>query len=257
MSRYSYVPAGPGQPLVQVPSFAAQTMAAPALGPAVAAAAGGTAAAGAGKEFLAGLINNLIAGIAVEGAQKVLFDPAGGAMGPSTLQTETALGRSTYFTSPAQQLEAEKYLAGERVKRALLGLIPGMGDVLPPVPTREELVGGFRDGEFTGQAALTEAQARSLTAREIEKIRAEREFELQARLAEAQASVQREKIRALSEAQSKVESQKVQSLGEVQSQRLQSQYGAASNLLDSAIKNIAFRDRIESADTLTELARAV
>jgi len=61
----------------------------------------------------------------------------------------------------------------------------------------------------------------------------------------------------LSEAQSKVESQKVQSLGEVQSQRLQSQYGAASNLLDSAIKNIAFRDRIESADTLTELARAV
>jgi hypothetical protein len=206
---------------------------------------------------LAGLINNLIAGIAVEGAQKVLFNPAGSAMGPSTLQADAALGRSTYFSSPAQQLEAEKYLSSERIKRAFWSLIPGIGDQLPPLPTREELVGGFRDGEFIGQAALTEAQARSLTAREIEKIRAEREFELQARLAEAQASVQREKIRALSEAQSKVESQKVQSLGEVQSQRLQSQYGAASNLLDSAIKNIAFRDRIESANTLTELARAV
>jgi hypothetical protein len=257
MARYSYVPGGPGQPLVQVPSYAAETMVAPALAPAAAAAAGRTAAAGAGNEFLAGLINNLIAGVAIEGAQKVLFNPAGSAMGPSTLQTETALGRSNYFTSPAQQLEAEKYLAGERVKRALLGLIPGMGDVLPPVPTREELVGGFVDGQFVGQAALTEAQAQSLTAREIEKIRAEKEYDYAARLAEAQASIQREKIRALSEAQGKVESQKVQSLGEVQSQRLQSQYNAAQNLLDSAIKNIAFRDRIESADTLTELARAV
>lgn len=252
MSRYSYVPAGPGQPLVQVPSFAAQTMPAPIV-PALTQAAASTG----GQEMLRGVIANLTADLLGQGANKLFFNPAEGALGPSTLQSDTALGRSTYFTSPAQQLEAERYLAGERIKRALLGLIPGLGDVLPPVPTREELVGGFRDGEFTGQAALTEAQARSLTAREIEKIRAEREFELQARLAEAQASIQREKIRALSEAQSKVESQKVQSLGEVQSQRLQSQYGAASNLLDSAIKNIAFRDRIESADTLTELARAV
>ncbi len=226
MARYSYVPGGPGQPLVQVPSYAAQTMVAPAVAaaaaaPALASAAAPAAAAG-GNAMLEGIIANLVAGIATQGADKLLFNPAGSAMGPSTLQTETALGRSNYFISPAQQLEAEKYLAGERVKRALLGLIPGMGDVLPPVPTREELVGGFVDGEFVGQAAL-----------------------------------QREKIRALADAQAKVESQKVTSLGDVQRQRLQSQYGAASNLLDSAIKNIAFRDRIESADTLTELARAV
>ena len=251
MSRYSYVSPGPGQPLVQVPSYAAQSMAAPAV------AAAAPAAASGGSAVLEGIIANLVANVAAQGAEKVLFNPAGSALGPTSLQAETSLGRSTYFTSPAQQLEAEKYLASERLKRNLLSLIPGLKDILPPVPTREDLVGGFRDGEFTGQAALTEAQARSLTAREIEKIRAEREFELQARLAEAQASIQREKIRALSEAQSKVESQKVQSLGEGQSQRLQSQYGAASNLLDSAIKNIAFRDRIESADTLTELARAV
>jgi hypothetical protein len=256
MARYSYVPGGPGQPLVQVPSFAAQTMVAPAVGPVLSSAVSTTAATG-GREFLAGLVNNLIAGIAIEGAQKVLFNPAAGAMGPSTLQTEAALGRSNYFISPAQQLEAEKYLAGERVKRALLGLVPGMGDVLPPVPSREELVGGFVDGQFVGQAALTEAQAQSLTAREISRIRAEKEYDYAARLAEAQASIQREKIRALADAQAKVESQKVTSLGDVQRQRLQSQYGAASNLLDSAIKNIAFRDKIESADTLTELARAV
>lgn len=251
MARYSYVPAGPGQPLVQVPSYAAETMVAPL--PALGSVATNVGA----KEVLGSIIANLTADLIGQGANKVLFNPAEGALGPSSLQSDAALGRSTYFTSPAQQLEAEKYLAGERLKRQLLSVIPGLKDVLPPVPTREELVGGFRDGEFTGQAALTEAQARSLTAREIEKIRAEREFELQARLAEAQASIQREKIRALAEAQGKVESQKVQSLGEVQSQRLQSQYDAASNLLDSAIKNIAFRDRIESADTLTELARAV
>lgn len=252
MARYSYVPGGPGQPLVQVPSFAAQTMVAPA----VAAAAAPAAAAGS-NAVLEGIVANLVAGIATQGAEKLLFNPAGSAMGPSTLQAETALGRSNYFISPAQQLEAEKYLAGERVKRALLGLIPGMGDVLPPVPTREELAGGFVDGQFVGQAALTEAQAQSLTAREISRIRAEKEYDYAARLAEAQASIQREKIRALAETQGKVESQKVQSLGEVQSQRLQSQYNAAQNLLDSAIKNIAFRDKIESADTLTELARAV
>lgn len=252
MARYSYVPAGPGQPLVQVPSYAAETMVSPAL-PALGSVATNVGA----KEVLGSIIANLTADLIGQGANKVLFNPAEGALGPSSLQSDAALGRSTYFTSPAQQLEAEKYLAGERLKRQLLSVIPGLKDILPPVPTREELVGGFRDGQFTGQAALTEAQARSLTAREIEKIRAEREFELQARLAEAQASIQREKIRALAEAQGKVESQKVQSLGEVQSQRLQSQYDAASNLLDSAIKNIAFRDRIESADTLTELARAV
>lgn len=251
MARYSYVSAGPGQPLVQVPSFAAQPMVAP-----VAAAATPAAAAG-GNAVLEGIIANLVAGIATQGAEKLLFNPAGSAMGPSTLQTETALGRSNYFISPAQQLETEKYLAGERVKRALLGLVPGMKDILPPVPTREELAGGFVDGQFVGQAALTEAQAQSLTSREIARIRAEKEYDYAARLAEAQASIQREKIRALADAQAKVESQKVTSLGDVQRQRLQSQYGAASNLLDSAIKNIAFRDTIESANTLTELARAV
>jgi len=167
------------------------------------------------------------------------------------------MGRSNYFTSPSSQLAAEQYLAGEELKRNLLGMIPGLGDKLRPVPTREELVGGFVDGQFVGQAALTEAQAQSLTAREIARIRAEKEYDYAARLAEAQAGIQKEKIRALADAQAKVESQKVTSLGEVQSQRLQSQYGAASNLLDSAIKNIAFRDKIEAANTLTELARAV
>jgi len=125
------------------------------------------------------------------------------------------------------------------------------------MPTREDIVGGFVDGQFTGGAALREAQAQSLTEREIEKIKAERQFELQARLAEAQGRIEQEKVRALADAQARVESQKVSSLGDVQRQRLQSQYSTAGNLLESAIKNIAFRDKIESANTLTELARAV
>jgi hypothetical protein len=230
-------------------------MALPAL--AAAAPVAAPAAAAGGNAVLEGIIANLVANVAAQGAEKLIFGPGGGAMGPSSYQTADPMGRSNYFTSPSSQLAAEQYLAGEELKRNLLGLIPGLGDKLRPVPTREELVGGFVDGQFVGQAALTEAQAQSLTAREIARIRAEKEYDYAARLAEAQAGIQKEKIRALADAQAKVESQKVTSLGEVQSQRLQSQYGAASNLLDSAIKNIAFRDKIEAANTLTELARAV
>ena len=228
-----------------IPAIAASSAVAPA-----ATAAGSNA-------VLEGIIANLVANVAAQGAEKLIFGPGGGALGPSSYQTADPMGRSNYFTSPSSQLAAEQYLAGEELKRNLLGMIPGLGDKLRPVPTREELVGGFVDGQFVGQAALTEAQAQSLTAREIARIRAEKEYEYAARLAEAQASVQREKIRALADAQAKVESQKVSSLGEVQSQRLQSQYGTASNLLDSAIKNIAFRDKLEAANTLTELSRAV
>ena len=230
-------------------------MALPAL--AAAAPAAAPVAAAGSNAVLEGIIANLVANVASQGAEKLLFGPGGGALGPSSYQTADPMGRSNYFTSPSSQLAAEQYLAGEELKRNLLGMIPGLGDKLRPVPTREELVGGFVDGQFVGQAALTEAQAQSLTAREIARIRAEKEYDYAARLAEAQASVQREKIRALADAQAKVESQKVSSLGEVQSQRLQSQYGTASNLLDSAIKNIAFRDKLEAANTLTELSRAV
>jgi hypothetical protein len=226
--------------------------------PAIAASSAVAPAATAGSNaVLEGIIANLVANVAAQGAEKLIFGPGGGALGPSSYQTADPMGRSNYFTSPSSQLAAEQYLAGEELKRNLLGMIPGLGDKLRPVPTREELVGGFVDGQFVGQAALTEAQAQSLTAREIARIRAEKEYDYAARLAEAQASVQREKIKALADAQDKVESQKVYSLGEVQSQRLQSQYGTASNLLDSAIKNIAFRDKLEAANTLTELSRAV
>ena len=234
-------------------------MALPALAAAAPVAAPAATAAGAvgSSELLNAVITGLVNSIATQGAEKLLFNPAGGAMGPSSYQTADPMGRSNYFTSPSSQLAAEQYLAGEDPKRIFLGMIPGLRDKLRPLPTREELVGGFVDGQFVGQAALTEAQAQSLTAREIARIRAEKEYDYAARLAEAQAGIQKEKIRALADAQAKVESQKVTSLGEVQSQRLQSQYGAASNLLDSAIKNIAFRDKIEAANTLTELARAV
>jgi len=228
-------------------------MAVQALAPVVAGSAGSAAA----SELLKGVVANLIAGLGTQAAEKLLFQPAGQAMGPSSYATADPAGASKYFTSTTEQLAVEQYLNNERFRRSLLSIIPGMGDVLPPLPTREDIVGGFVNGQFTGGAALREAQAQSLTAREIEKIKAERQFELQARLAEAQGRIEQEKVKALADAQARVESQKVSSLGDVQRQRIQSQYGTAGDLLESAIKNIAFRDKIESANTLTELARAV
>lgn len=222
--------------------------------PAAAAAGGGASAAAQG--FLSQALANLLADVVGQGANKVLFNPAGGAMGPSSYETADPMGRSKYFTSTSEQLAVQQYLASEQFKRALLEKV-GLGSLLPELPTRESLVGGFRDGQFTGAAALREAQAESLTAREIARIRAEKEFDYAARLAEAQASIQREKVKALSDAQARVEAQKVTSLGDVQRQRLTSQYNTASNLLESAIKNIGFRDKIESSTTLAELARAV
>ena len=255
MSRYSYVTSGPNQPLVQVPSYAAQTMVAPAIAPVAAAAA--PAATASASSVLEGVLANLLANVATQGAERMLFRPGGEALGPSSYATADPSGRSKYFTSTTEQLAVEQYLNNERFRRGLLSLIPGVRDALPPLPTREDIVGGYADGQFVGGAALREAQAESLTRREIERIRAEKEYEYAARLAEAQASIQRQKIQSLADAQARVESQKVSSLGDVQPQRLQSQYGTAGDLLDAAIKNIAFRDKIESASTLNELARAV
>ena len=251
MSRYSYVSPGSNQPLVQVPSYTAQTMPVPAL-PAAALPAAATGA----KAVLDGVISNLIAGIGIQGIEKLIFNPASGALGPTSAATASPLGNSKYFTESTEMLSGLQILGPEQLKRALLEKV-GLGGLLPPLPTLEEVVGGYRDGQFQGLAALREAQARSLSERRISEIRAEKEYDYAARLAEAQASIQREKVKSLAEAQARVETQKVSSLGDVQRQRLQSQYGTAGDLLDAAIKNIAFRDKIESADTLTELARAV
>jgi hypothetical protein len=235
-------------------SVAAAAPAAAAVAPVAPVIAGGSSSAAQG--LLSATLANLLADVAGQGVNKMLFNPAGGALGPSSYETADPMGRSKYFTSTTEQLAVQQYLANEQFKRALLGAV-GLGNMLPELPSREALVGGFQDGKFTGAAALREAQAESLTAREIARIRAEKEFDYAARLAEAQASIQREKVRALSDAQARVESQKVTSLGDIQRQRLQSQYSTASNLLDSVIKNIGFRDKIESGATLTELARAV
>jgi len=223
--------------------------------PALAAAAPATSAAA--NELLRGIVSNLVAGLVTQGADRLLFQPAGDALGPSSYSTADPTGRSKYFTSTTEQLAVEQYLNTERFKRNLLSLIPGVKEALGELPSREELVGGFADGQFTGAAGLREAQARSLNEREIARTRAEKEYEYAARLADAQARVEAQKIQSLADAQARVEAQKVTSLGDVQRQRVQSQYGTAGDLLESAIKNIAFRDKIESANTLTELARAV
>lgn len=241
--------------LPALPAAAAPVAATSVAAPIAAAAAGGGASAAA-TDLLRQTMANLLGEVLGQGANKVLFNPAGGAMGPSSYETADPMGRSKYFTSTSEQLAVQQYLATEQFKRALLEKV-GLGGLLEEVPTRESLVGGFRDGQFTGAAALREAQAESLTARTIAQIRAEKEFDYAARLAEAQASIQREKVKALADAQARVEAQKVTSLGDVQRRRIESQYNTASNLLESAIKNIGFRDKIESSTTLAELARAV
>jgi hypothetical protein len=211
----------------------------------------------AAPSFLNSAISALIPGLTSAVAEKLVLDPLGQALGPTSYQTANPQGKSIYFNTAGENLATAQYLQRAALTRALWSLIPGLSERLPELPTREDIVGGFRDGEFTGAAALKEAQARSLTEREIEKKIADRQFDLAIQLAQAQAGVERQRLQSAYDAQARVEAQKVTSLGDVQRQRVQSQYQTAGDLLDSAIKNIAFRDKIEIGNTLQELARAV
>jgi hypothetical protein len=200
-------------------------MALPAL-PAAAASGGFSRLAGqVGLELAAEILANKVPGAfgavsQVTGPKSAGFAPAG-----------------KYFLGPESAAAYEELLGEQIPKRELFNYISrllGRGDIFDELPTTEEFINKALERQLI--------QAQDLTRREIEKIRAEKEFDYLARSLEAQAGVKR---------------QELASLGDIQRQRVESSFDAAKNMINQAIQSVYAKENLAASPVLQQLATAV
>lgn len=209
-------------------------MAAPVLPAAAAATGAGAAGAGAGfgrlagqvgLEVLAEILANRIPGALSTVAAPVSPESAG--FGPA----------GKYFLGPESAAAYEMLLGREKPRRELYNFISRMftgENLFDDLPTTKEFI-----NDALGRQLL---QARDLTEREIQKIRAEKEYDYMARALEAQAGIKR---------------QELESLGDIQRQRVQSGYQTSGDLLKQAISTMYAKEDLAASPVLQQLATAV
>jgi hypothetical protein len=159
---------------------------------------------------------------------------------------------SRYMIGPETDLRLIPDYRADVFRTRLLNLIPGIDLPMPRAP--QEILGDI-------EARITR-QARDLTIREIEKRRAEREFDIALGQIEAQKAIQQAQIQAAGgirrqEIQSgaDVRSRELESLSDVQRERLRSSYDFAKGALESAIENVLQSGVVTDRSVQQELAR--
>ena len=211
-------------------------MAAPAVLPAGVGVleAGGASAAGAGFNRLAGQVG-------IEVLAEILSNQIPGAVGAITQATSPKSAgfapAGKYFLGPESAAGYEQLLLEQIPKRELYNFISnilGRGDIFGELPSTDEFINKALERQLI--------QAQDLTRREIEKIRAEKEFDYMARAMEAQAGVRK---------------QELSSLGDIQRQRVESSFDAAKNMFNEAIKTVYAKENLASSPVLQQLATAV
>jgi cell division septum initiation protein DivIVA len=215
--------------------------AAPAVAAAAPAAAGGGTAAAQG--MAANLLNDFIAALAASGVTSVINPPAIPSAGTDS--------SGKYFIGDETALRLLPTYRGDQFRTNFFN---SLGFDLPMPPTPEEVLGNIE--------ARRERQARSLTNREIEKLRANRAFDVTIERIIQDALVQKAELDALAgvkkqELQSAgdVRSQEFASLGQAQAERLRSSYDMAGRTLQSAIENVLKSGVINDRSTQVELAK--
>jgi cell division septum initiation protein DivIVA len=215
--------------------------AAPAVAAAAPAAAGGGTAAAQG--MAANLLNDFIAALAASGVTSVINPPAIPSAGTDS--------SGKYFIGDETALRLLPTYRGDQFRTNFFN---SLGFDLPMPPTPEEVLGNIE--------ARRERQARSLTDREIEKLRANRAFDVTIERIIQDALVQKAELDALAgvkkqELQSAgdVRSQEFASLGQAQAERLRSSYDMAGRTLQSAIENVLKSGVINDRSTQVELAK--
>jgi hypothetical protein len=220
----------------------AAPLAAAAAGAAPAAAGGGAAAA---QGMAANLLNDFIAALAASGVTS--------AMSPPAIPSAATDSSGKYFIGAETDL---RLIPDYRADAFRTNLLNSLGFDLPMPRTPEEVLGGIEQ--------RVERQARSLTDREIEKLRANRSFDVTIERIIQDALVQKAELDALAgvkkqELQSSgdVRSQELASLGQTQSERLRSSYDMAGRTLQSAIENVLKSGVINDRSAQVELAKLI
>lgn len=221
-------------------------MAAPLAAPLAAAAAptmagGGAAAAVQGRA--ANLLSDFIAALAASGVTS--------AMSPPAIPSAATDSSGKYFIGAETDL---RLIPDFRADSFRTNLLNSLGFDLPMPRTPEEVLGGIEQ--------RVERQARSLTDREIEKLQANRSFDVTIERIIQDALVRKAELDALAgvkrqELQSSgdVRSQELASLGQTQSERLRSSYDMAGRTLQSAIENVLKSGVINDRSAQVELAK--
>ena len=217
-----------------------------AAAPAVAAAAPAVAAGGkaaAARGMAANLLNDFIAALAASGVTS--------AMNPPAIPSAATDSSGKYFIGAETDL---RLIPDYRADAFRTNLLNSLGFDLPMPRTPEDVLGGIEQ--------RVERQARSLTNREIEKLRANRAFDVTIERIIQDALVQKAELDALAgvkkqELQSAgdVRSQEFASLGQAQAERLRSSYDMAGRTLQSAIENVLKSGVINDRSTQVELAK--
>jgi hypothetical protein len=210
--------------------------------PAVVAAEGlGTAATGGMGAAATGGFNRLAGQVSLEVLAEILANQIPGAIGAVNQATApksagfAPVGK--YFLGPESAAAYEQLLLEQIPKRELYNFISnvfGRGDIFGELPSTDEFINKALERQLI--------QAQDLTRREIEKIRAEKEFDYMARAMEAQAGVRK---------------QELSSLGDIQRQRVESGFDAAKNMFNEAIKTIYAKENLASSPVLQQLATAI
>lgn len=203
-------------------------------GAAAASAAGGTP----------GLLATLATALGTEFIGSKLF----GAKEPSYAQASPSPVGRGFITTTQESLAAEQY-AREQELSLRRGLVNAIRGAFGQEPLESFDAGAFLK-EVSGRKA---EEAEGITAREIKKLQAEGGIRIQLENIIRQAEIERQRIAS----QAEVAAQREKSLGDIQRQRVESSYGAASNLLNQAIKDVVARERYENNATLAELAKAI
>lgn len=205
--------------------------------------AGGAAAAGAAGGT-PGVLATLATALGTEFIGSKLF----GAKEPSYAQASVAPVGRGFLTTTGEALAAEQYAREQELslRRNLYNAIRGAAGLEP--------LESFDAGAFIEESsARKERELAGATAREIQKLQAEGGIRIQLENIIRQAEIERQRIAS----QAEVAAQREKSLGDIQRQRVESSYGAASNLLNQAIKDVVARERYENNATLAELAKAI
>jgi len=222
------------------PPIIAAAPAAAAAAPAAAAGGGGAAAV---QGRAANLLSDFISALAASGLTSAISPPA--------IPSAAADSSGKYFIGAETDL---RLIPDYRADAFRTNLLNSLGFDLPMPRTPEEVLGGIEQ--------RVERQARSLTDREIEKLRANRNFDVTIERIIQDALVQKAELDALAgvkrqELQSSgdVRRQELASLGQTQSERLRSSYDMAGRTLQSAIENVLKSGVINDRSAQVELAK--
>ena len=213
-------------------------------GPAAAAAVKGATAGGATAGGIAmNLLNDFIAALAAAGVTSALNPPAI----PSAAQDTSG----KYFIGPETDVRLIPDYRADVFRTRLLQSL-GFDVDMPRSP--QEILADVEE--------RVERQARSLTEREISKLREAKAYDLAAERLARDAEVRRAQIEATGglrrqevASAADVRGRELESLGRTQAERLKSSYGMAGDVLTNAIENILRSGVINDRSAQVELAK--